>query len=141
MSTISRVRVVANEPYIPLRIQLHQRTPPCPFQPHPYQNNQPAQRPLPRNDRLIETRPLPRTPLGHINRKSLHEAQGNDHAIALERQLEIPEGDGDAFGRGAVGQLARFDLQGDDVVEVFEVLGGDGGGDDGKGLCELRVQS
>ena len=30
-----------------------------------------------------------------------------------------------------MGQLARFDLHGEDVVEVFELGGGDGAGDDG----------
>ena len=35
-----------------------------------------------------------------------------------------------------MGQLARFDLRGDDGVEVFELGGGEGGGDEGGGPDE-----
>lgn len=33
--------------------------------------------------------------------------------------------------------MAGFDLEGEDGVEVFEMLGGDGDGEDGEGSCEF----
>lgn len=61
--------------------------------------------------------------------------------LALEGEFEVPEGDGDALGRADVGELAGFDLERDDGVEVFEDVGGDGGGEDGEGPCEFSREA
>lgn len=130
------------ETFPPSRSQPHQpRTAPPPLQPHPHKYDQPTHAALPPHHRFVEARPRPRTPLRHVDRKRLHEAPGHDRVLALEGELKVPEGDGDAFPGGEVGELAGFDLEGEDGVEVFEVLGGEGGGEDGEGSCEFRVEA
>lgn len=103
---------------------------------HLHQNNQPSQGPLPQDRSLIEPRKLPRGPLGHIDGERLHEAQRHIDRVGGKGELEVPERADDRLGREAVGQLARFDLQGDDGVEVFEFGGGEGARDQGGRLDE-----
>lgn len=101
------------------------------LQPHLHVKYQPAQRPFPPHGSVVKPRELPRRPLGHIDRESLHEAQRHIDLVAGEGQLEVPERAHDVLGRREVGQLSGFDLQRDDGVEVFEFFGGEGAGDEG----------
>lgn len=86
---------------------------------------------------MVEARKLLRRPLRHVDGKGLHEAQRHVHAVGREDELKVPEGARERLGRGAVRELARFDLEGDDGVEVFEAGGGERDGDDGGGLDEV----
>lgn len=40
-----------------------------------------------------------------------------------------------------MGELAGFNLDGEDGVEVFEAVGGDGEGKDDEGFCEFRLEA
>ena len=81
---------------------------------------------------------VPQTPLRHINHERLHEAQRHIDAVAGEDELKVPERADEALGREALGQLARFDLERDDGVEVVELLGGDFDGEEGAEADKVR---
>lgn len=80
---------------------------------------------------------MPRRPLGHVDRERLHEAQRHVDPVAPEDELEVPKPADHAPGGDHGGVLTRFDLEGDDGVEVFELGGGEDAGDDGDGLDEF----